>query len=233
MRSIWTSWVAHGLHGNMEYLERNREKRYDPSELVEGGKTVVVCLLTYAKSGHDYHRAVKSKLYQLDALLRERFGDEIVSDSQHIFCDSAPFLERRWSVLAGLGQIGRNHQLIHPTLGSMVHPGELVLQVEVEAMPKPIPKDICADCHRCEEACPTGALRNSVWDARLCIAYKTHHCPGLPRSLSVQQCIIYNFTNSFPLCFHINNCISLLRLITQAMRSSRKYVSSLRSKARR
>lgn len=170
------NWVAHGLHGNMEYLERNREKRYDPSELVEGGKTVVVCLLTYAKSGHDYHRAVKSKLYQLDALLRERFGDEIVSDSQHIFCDSAPFLERRWSVLAGLGQIGRNHQLIHPTLGSMVHPGELVLQVEVEAMPKPIPKDICADCHRCEEACPTGALRNSVWDARLCIAYKTHHC---------------------------------------------------------
>lgn len=170
------NWVAHGLHGNMEYLERNREKRYDPSELVEGGKTVVVCLLTYAKSGHDYHRAVKSKLYQLDALLRERFGDEIVSDSQHIFCDSAPFLERRWSVLAGLGQIGRNHQLIHPTLGSMVHPGELVLQVEVEAMSKPIPKDICADCHRCEEACPTGALRNSVWDARLCIAYKTHHC---------------------------------------------------------
>lgn len=170
------NWVAHGLHGNMEYLERNREKRYDPSELVEGGKTVVVCLLTYAKSRHDYHRAVKSKLYQLDALLRERFGDEIVSDSQHIFCDSAPFLERRWSVLAGLGQIGRNHQLIHPTLGSMVHPGELVLQVEVEAMPKPIPKDICADCHRCEEACPTGALRNSVWDARLCIAYKTHHC---------------------------------------------------------
>lgn len=170
------NWVEHGLHGNMEYLERNREKRYDPSELVEGGKTVVVCLLTYAKSGHDYHRAVKSKLYQLDALLRERFGDKIVSDSQHIFCDSAPFLERRWSVLAGLGQIGRNHQLIHPTLGSMVHPGELVLQVEVEAMPKPIPKDICADCHRCEEACPTGALRNSVWDARLCIAYKTHHC---------------------------------------------------------
>lgn len=170
------NWVEHGLHGNMEYLERNREKRYDPSELVEGGKTVVVCLLTYAKSGHDYHRAVKSKLYQLEALLRERFGDEIVSDSQHIFCDSAPFLERRWSVLAGLGQIGRNHQLIHPRLGSMVHPGELVLQVEVEAMPKPIPKDICADCHRCEEACPTGALRNSVWDARLCIAYKTHHC---------------------------------------------------------
>ena len=170
------NWVAQGLHGDMDYLERNREKRYDPSELVAGGKTVVVCLLTYAKSGHDYHRAVKSKLYQLDALLRERFGDDIVSDSQHIFCDSAPFLERRWSVLAGLGQIGRNHQLIHSRLGSMVHPGELVLQVEVEAAPKAPPTDICADCHRCEEACPTGALRNPVWDARLCIAYKTHHC---------------------------------------------------------
>ncbi len=170
------AWVAQGLHGEMDYLERNCEKRYDPRELVAGGKTVVVCLLTYSKSGRDYHRAVKSRLYQLEALLRERFGDEIVGEGQHIFCDSAPFLERRWAVLAGMGQIGRNHQLIHPRLGSMVHPGELVLQVEVEPESKTVPADICAGCHLCEEACPTGALRNPVWDARLCIAYTTHHC---------------------------------------------------------
>lgn len=183
---VMDRWVGQGLHGNMDYLERNREKRYDPRELVEGGKTVVVCLLTYTHSGHDYHRAVKSKLYQLEALLRERYGDEIVGAGQHIFCDSAPFLERRWAVLAGLGQIGRNHQLIHPELGSMVHPGELVLQCEVECATPSEQKDICGDCHRCEEACPTGALRQQVWDARLCVAYKTHHC------LVCQQACPYN-----------------------------------------
>ncbi len=176
------SWVAQGLHGNMDYLERNRDKRYDPRALVEGARTVVVCLMTYEHTGKDYHRTVKSALYALDARLREAYGESVVSATQqHLFCDSAPFLERRWSVLAGLGQIGRNHQLIHPVFGSLVHPGELVLQVDVEpdavrAAQRHSPADICAGCHRCEQACPTGALRQPVWDATRCVAYTTHYC---------------------------------------------------------
>lgn len=171
-------WIEAGLHGNLDYLERNRDKRYDPRQLVPGAKTVVVGLLTYEHSARDYHRAVKSCLYKLEAALREEFGDDIVSaDHQHIFCDSAPILERRWTVRAGLGQIGRNHQVIHPQLGSFVHPGELILNVEVEGYtPTPAAADICADCHRCQEACPTGALRLSQWDVQQCIAYKTHKC---------------------------------------------------------
>jgi epoxyqueuosine reductase len=121
-------------------------------------------------------------LYMLEAKLKEHFGEDIVSNThQHIFCDSAPMLERRWSVEAGLGWIGKNHQLIHPTLGSMVHPGEIILNrpVAADMTPKGYRKDIegiCADCRLCLDACPTGALRNSVWDARECIAYTTHHC---------------------------------------------------------
>jgi epoxyqueuosine reductase len=115
-------WLAQGLHGNMDYLERNRDKRYDPSILVPGAQAVVVCLLSFEHSGRDYHRTVKSLLYKLEARLKEEFGDELVSQThQHIFCDSAPMLERRWCVEAGLGFIGKNHQLIYPTLGSMVH----------------------------------------------------------------------------------------------------------------
>lgn len=173
-------WVEQGLHGDMTYLERNREKRYDPSVLVPDAQTIVVCLLTFEHSGKDYHRRVKSLLYVLEAKLKESFGEDIVSAThQHIFCDSAPMLERRWCVEAGLGFIGKNHQLIHPTLGSMVHPGEILINKVVghecdSAVSRE--KNRCGECHLCIEACPAGALRNKVWDARECIAYTTHYC---------------------------------------------------------
>ncbi len=174
------NWLAQGLHGEMDYLERNRDKRYDPSVLVPEAQAVVVCLLTYEHSGRDYHRRVKSLLYALEARLKEVFGEDIVSAThQHIFCDSAPMLERRWCVEAGLGWIGKNHQLIHPELGSMVHPGEIVLnrRLDNEAIGrKGEGERVCGDCRLCVEACPTGALRNEVWDARECVAYTTHHC---------------------------------------------------------
>ena len=189
-------WIAQGLHGNMDYLERNRDKRYDPSVLVPGAQSIVVCLLHFDKSSRDYHRTVKSLLYKLEARLKEEFGENVVSPThQHIFCDSAPMLERRWCVNAGLGFIGKNHQLIHPTLGSMVHPGEIVINLPVatDTTPLPLREDTegipsllrvydgfiskaCADCQLCLEVCPTGALRNDVWDATQCIAYTTHHC---------------------------------------------------------
>ena len=171
-------WIAQGLHGEMDYLTRNCDKRYDPSLLVPGAQTVVVCLLTFEHSGRDYHRKVKSMLYTLEAKLKEAFGEDIVSSThQHIFCDSAPMLERRWCVEAGLGFIGKNHQLIHPTLGSMVHPGEILINqpVPISNTQYPISQH-CADCRLCLDTCPTGALRNKVWDATQCIAYTTHHC---------------------------------------------------------
>ena len=184
------NWVAAGRHGAMDYLERNRDKRYDPRALVDGAQTVVVCLMTYEHTGKDYHRSMKSRLYALDARLREVYGEEVVSPAQqHIFCDSAPFLERRWAVLSGLGQIGRNHQLIHPTHGSMVHPGELVLQVPVvqdSSRKRLHTTDICAGCRLCLDACPTGALREQEWDATRCVAYTTHYC------LACQNACPYN-----------------------------------------
>ena len=171
------SWIAQGLHGEMDYLERNCDKRYDPALLVPDAQAVVVCLLSFEHSGRDYHRRVKSLLYTLEARLKEIFGEDIVSSThQHIFCDSAPILERRWCVEAGLGFIGKNHQFIHPTLGSMVHPGEIVLSKSVIGNQELKIGKGCKDCQLCLDACPTGALRNEVWDTTQCIAYTTHHC---------------------------------------------------------
>ncbi len=171
-------WLSNGLHGNMDYLTRNRDKRYDIRQLVPNAQTVIVALLSYAHSGHDYHRTMKSTLYRLQELLVKEFGQNIVSaENQHIFCDSAPVLERYTAIQAGLGFIGKNHQLIHPALGSMVHIGELVLQVPVIDTPEvePVEKR-CGNCTKCIDACPGKALGLPVWDARKCVAYITHKC---------------------------------------------------------
>lgn len=181
------NWIAQGLHGEMDYLERNCEKRYNPAALVPGAQTVVVCLLSFEHSGRDYHRKVKSMLYTLEAKMKAAFGEDIVSSThQHIFCDSAPMLERRWCVEAGLGFIGRNHQLVHPQLGSLVHPGEIVVNKAVDGYRVSAIGQGCGDCRLCLDACPTGALRNDVWDARECVAYTTHHC------LECQEVCPYN-----------------------------------------
>lgn len=159
------------------YLTLNREKRYDPRILVPGTQTVLVGVLTFAHSGRDYHRTMKSKLYALEAQLKEIAGPDIVSsDYQHIFCDSAPFLERRWAQQAGLGFIGKNHTFIHPTLGSLIHLGELCLNITLPLYPStPLPQK-CEACMRCVEACPRGVLGKDTWDVRQCIAYETNEC---------------------------------------------------------
>lgn len=168
------AWVQQGLHGEMSYLERNQEKRYDIRKLVPGGKWVIVCLLRYEKCGHDYHRTIKSKLYELEA----RLGNKPL-ETQHIFCDSAPVLERGWAVEAGLGFIGKNRQLIHPELGSRVHIGELVIGDclhDVDSIDKPTIISNCGACTKCIESCVHSALGQARWDATKCLAYTTHKC---------------------------------------------------------
>jgi len=165
-------WVREGLNGNMDYFERNQELRYDPTQLVPGAQTVVVCVLSYDHSGRDYHRTIKSKLFELESLL-----GSAPMKGQNKFCDSAPFLERRWAERAGLGVIGRNHQLIHPSLGSYVHLGELVIKEQMDQYPSIINvQSPCLGCQLCIDACPGHALGEKQWDARKCVAYTTHKC---------------------------------------------------------
>ena len=73
-----------------------------------------------------------------------------------VFVDTGPVLERYWAVQAGLGWIGRNHQLIIPFAGSMFFLGELFLDFELP-YDQPM-KSRCGKCHKCIDACPTGAL---------------------------------------------------------------------------
>lgn len=182
-------WTKEGKHGTMHYLERNCEKRYDPTLLVEGCRSIIVVALNYTPKraiegisnyaqGSDYHKAVKERLYMLLKSINEK-----VPCQGRAFCDSAPVLERYWAVQSGLGWIGRNRQFIIPGKGSCFFIGELIVDIELE-YDAPYRQNHCGNCNNCIENCPTGALKREGFDSRECLSYLTIEYRGeLPENI--------------------------------------------------
>ena len=184
-------WLDEGHEGEMGYLTRNREKRYDPRLLVEGTRSIVTVLYNYYPQqqigdngnykiakyayGADYHEVLKRKLRQLLEHIEARTGK---LEGVRIFVDSAPVLDRAWAVRCGLGFIGKNTTLIHPKKGSFFFIGHLFLPIELSETGHSLPNR-CGRCTKCLDACPTGALEAPFRiDARKCISYLTIEYKG-------------------------------------------------------
>ena len=147
--------------------------------------------------GQDYHDVMKAKLRQLAALIANKFEGESESEvgendgdstaittsktnetseepagEIRVFVDTAPVLERYWAQRAGLGWIGKNHQLIIPRAGSMFFLGEIFLPYEFDSYDSPMPSR-CGNCRRCIEACPTCAITDEWgFDSEKCLSYQ-------------------------------------------------------------
>jgi epoxyqueuosine reductase len=184
-------WLEGGHEGEMSYLTRNREKRYDPRLLVEGTRSVVTVLYNYFPKqtigdgehykiakyayGADYHEVLKQKMRQLLQRIETQTGH---LEGVRVFVDSAPVLDRAWAVRCGLGFIGKNTTLIHPKRGSFFFIGHLFLPIALEATGQPLPNH-CGRCTKCLDACPTGALDEPFHiDARKCLSYLTIEYKG-------------------------------------------------------
>lgn len=174
-------WIAHGGNADMRWIENHRDLRLDPRLLHPGVRTIVSLAMSYAPSerlpkesyqiatyayGRDYHDVVRSHIQQI--------ATDIKAEGSRAFCDSAPVMERYWAVRAGIGFVGRNHQLIVPGAGSMVFLGELFLKETVSDAPTKSHHHSCGHCRRCIEACPSGALSDDgSFDAARCLSYQT------------------------------------------------------------
>lgn len=178
---IFHQWLAEGRQADMHYLENHEPLRLDPRLLFPGAQSVICVALNYYPRqslrpdqlqfayyayGRDYHDVMREKLSLL--------ANAVLADGTfRICCDTAPILDRYWAWRAGLGWIGKNSNLILPHLGSYFFLGEILSTAPSDHYDQPLPNH-CGTCHRCVDACPTGALRaDAPIDARRCLSYLT------------------------------------------------------------
>ena len=183
-------WLSKGFHGEMDYMVRNQDKRLDPRVLMPGARSVISVLLNYFPKeilpeknnykitkyayGKDHHKVIKERLNILIKEIKKYAGE---CDAR-AFTDSGPVVDKAWAARAGLGWRGKNSLLIHPKFGSFVFIGDIITDMELE-YDKVYVKDLCGNCTRCIDACPTGALlAPRLIDARKCIAYLTIEYKG-------------------------------------------------------
>jgi epoxyqueuosine reductase len=179
--AAFSSWIANGYAGEMEYLARGLEKRRDSRLPYAGTVSAIVVGLNYGgraaqgpvaryARGDDYHDLMISRLGQLHDWLNEQLGYAVAGKA---YVDTGPILERDLARRAGLGWFGKNTNLVNPRIGSFFFIGALLVDLPLDN-DTPFEADRCGTCTRCIDACPTDAfVEPRVLDATRCISYLT------------------------------------------------------------
>lgn len=177
----YNSWLQSGMHANMSWLERNNEKRFDPTLLHSGTKTIITAIFPWPETkfdsdelkiaayahGFDYHQFLREKAKPV----LEFIAKVNPNHKPRFFTDSAPIADRYWAQKAGLGFIGKNSNLIHPEYGSRFFIAHIFTALSEESENKSL-MQACGNCTRCINACPTNAIiENGVIDSNRCISY--------------------------------------------------------------
>jgi len=179
----YQQWILQAHHADMTYLKNYPNLRFDPTQLMPGCKTIISLSLNYFPAqtlptnvpqvayyayGKDYHDIMRNKIKMLSQFL----SVDHPQSTFRICVDTAPMLERYWAVKAGLGWIGKHHNLIIPNQGSYHFLGELLVDIEADTYDTPL-NSHCGSCHHCIDACPNHALTTEGLDSHRCLSYLT------------------------------------------------------------
>ena len=179
--------LERGLFGSMGWLGRRAGRRVAPASVLDGARSALCVALHYFPlegelgadgdlwprvaryaRGDDYHALMEKRLRSLAT----RIGQSFPGTGTRLYVDTGPVLERALAARAGLGTVAKNTMLLDRS-GSWFLLGELFLTLELEPS-EPLAEDLCGNCRRCLDACPTGALPAPyVLDSNRCISYWT------------------------------------------------------------
>lgn len=109
-------------------------------------------LSVYAQ-GRDYHLYIKELSQRFASFAKEKDP----SLSFVMMADTSPLAERKCTLDAGLGVLGKNGLVINEKYGSFVFIGTLFLSKDFSQGEKR-EAGTCLLCGECEKACPTGAI---------------------------------------------------------------------------
>lgn len=172
-------WLGEGCHGEKAYMAAHA--RWDPRIVLPSCRSVVVVLA--GPQVERYHTPLRKRLKRLLAELQQL--DPSIEGRGVV--DTAPIFEKSWATRAGLGAVGKNTLLVHPTLGTNFNIGILLLNTELP-YDEPFVEDLCGACQACLGACPTGALRGDrTLDCRVCVSYLNQRTAGAPYGCEVCQ----------------------------------------------
>lgn len=107
----------------------------------------------FARSA-DYHAVLREKLWLLSQVVKAEYAEV----RTEVCVDTAPLPERKLAVLAGIAWRGKNGNVFVEGCGSWVALGEVVTDAPIENRVEAPHSDMCGDCTRCIEACPTKAI---------------------------------------------------------------------------
>jgi epoxyqueuosine reductase len=177
---FYLMYLRNNYNGELKYLEKNLEKRFNPSNLLPSAKTIISFGINYYSkisddcpfprylTKIDYHKVIKKKLKDFIEDLKKEIGEF----EYRFFVDSGPIFEKYWAKKSGIGFIGKNSLIINKNFGSFIFLSEILIDIEIE--PDKQLENLCGECKRCIESCPTGAiLGNNIIDVRKCISYLT------------------------------------------------------------
>jgi len=172
---------AAGLSAGMGFTYYNPDRSTDPERAVAGARSVLVAARSYLadteparpEGAHarvaryawvDHYTPLRAGLRAMAKRLRDA-GERAVS-----FADDNSMVDREIAHRAGLGWFGKNANLLLPGAGSWFVLGCVVTTAELP-IAEPV-GDGCGTCHRCLDACPTGAIvAPGVIDANRCLAW--------------------------------------------------------------